>query len=210
VITCFVDVETTGLNPHRHRAWEVAVIRREDDGTETEHLWQFGLSDYAILNAEPEALRIARYHERRASVSYPAAADMLTPGGPEPRLREQVREELHRLLDGAVLVGSNPGFDASFLKRVLVENIGPWHYRPLCVAQLAAGYLHATDPELMATRADRPISSYWVSRQMGIEPPGDGVAHTALGDARWARGLYDAVTGGLRPRAEGGGDRVGQ
>jgi DNA polymerase III epsilon subunit-like protein len=45
------------------------------------------------------------------------------------------------------------------------------------------------------------LSSKWLSRKVGVEPPGEGVAHTALGDARWARDVYDAVTGG--PRAAG-------
>jgi DNA polymerase III epsilon subunit-like protein len=41
----------------------------------------------------------------------------------------------------------------------------------------------------------KPINSRWLSRQVGVEPPGPDVAHTALGDARWARDVYDAVTG---------------
>jgi hypothetical protein len=40
----------------------------------------------------------------------------------------------------------------------------------------------------------KPISSRGLSRQIGVEPPAEGVAHTALGDARWVRDMYDAIT----------------
>jgi len=41
-----------------------------------------------------------------------------------------------------------------------------------------------------------PFSSRDLSRWTGVEPPAAEVAHTALGDARWARDVFDAVTGG--------------
>ncbi|MBH0244568.1 hypothetical protein I3W98_19500, partial [Streptomyces cavourensis] len=71
----------------------------------------------------------------------------------------------------------------------------PWHYRTIDVATLAAGFMWAQEPELMA-KDTKPISSRWLSRQVGVEPPGEDVAHTALGDARWARDVYDAITRG--------------
>jgi hypothetical protein len=51
-------------------------------------------------------------------------------------------------------------------------------------------------------RDTKPISSRWLSRQVGVEPPGEGVAHTALGDARWARDVHDAITRDPRRGAE--------
>lgn len=121
-------------------------------------------------------------------------------GLPHPVKRDELRNMLKGLLDGAVLVGSNPAFDAGFLKAFLDEM--PWHYRTVDIATLAAGYrfgqrdsgnyggefAFATDlPSL-------PFSSRGLSRAVGVEPPGDGIAHTALGDARWARDVWDAIT----------------
>ena len=35
---CFIDTETTSLR-HDRRAWEIGIIARASDGTETEHHW---------------------------------------------------------------------------------------------------------------------------------------------------------------------------
>ena len=40
-----------------------------------------------------------------------------------------------------------------------------------------------------------PWDSDEISRVVGVDPD-DFDRHTALGDARWARAIYDAITGG--------------
>lgn len=194
----FVDVETTGLDPSQHTPWEIAVIRRED-GTQTEHLWQIRPPESHLRRiADPDALRIGRYRERMAVPDGAVAARM--PSGTSEEMYpllslRGVCKEIATALDSAILVGSNPAFDAAFLLDLLVSHPPPWHYRPIDVATLAAGWLTG------AGRADEvsvPYSSRGLSRAIGVAPPGPGVAHTALGDARWARDMWDAV------RAEAG------
>ncbi|WP_165854449.1 3'-5' exonuclease [Streptomyces sp. V2] len=187
----FVDTETTGLDPIYHKVWEVAVIRREADGTETEHLWQIRPARHELAGADPEALRISRFEERFAVPAGAWAADMLT-NTPTPMEFLDAARQIFKALTGTVMVGSNPHFDASMLHRLLQTGRDPWHYRPVCIATMAAIHL---GPE---KAGPMPWSSYKLSRTLGIEPPADGVAHTALGDARWARDVYDAVMGGAR------------
>ena len=75
-----------------------------------------------------------------------------------------------------------------------------WHYRPIDVGAMAFGHLtakwdgdHGAIPEAEAVLdAGVPWSSADVAECLGI----DGSQfdkHTALGDARWAKAIYDKV-----------------
>lgn len=183
-----MDLETTGLDPERHDAWEIAIVYRGIDGMVSEHLWQKRPSEQALLEAEPEALEISRYHERMAVPEGAFALDMVT--GVTLSLGELVKE-IYDFLDGAILIGSNVGaFDADFLRRML--GAAPWHYRPLCVATFAAGFLYSAEPGAMPGEA-YSFSTSDVSKHMGVRQPGPDERHTALPDARWAFDLYTTV-----------------
>lgn len=190
----FLDTETTGLDPTRHEVWEIAVIRRERDGSETDSLWQLRVP---LETADPEALKISRYHERFAvRDTWDAAAIIDSTSGRVLNLSlPELLFDVQDALADAVVVGSNPGFDLAFLTALLKRHGRrlPWHYRPADVATLAAGWLHGAGFGHIATV---PYSSRDLSRAVGVEPPSDDTAHTALGDARWARDVYDAITGG--------------
>ncbi|WP_225794728.1 3'-5' exonuclease [Streptomyces aculeolatus] len=190
----FVDTETTHLDPRFGDVWEVAVIRREH-GVETEYLWQVRPD---LATADPEALKIGRYEERFA---VPDGWDAVGLPHEHPPWRLTMPEFLYDLqtaLRGAVMVGSNPAFDAAHLTKLLQDHGRriPWHYRVLDIATLAAGYMKGRGlaewhPGELLTP---PYSSRDLSRAVGVEPPGDD-GHQALVDARWARDVYDAVTG---------------
>ena len=82
-----------------------------------------------------------------------------------------------------------------------------WHYHLIDVEALAVGYLagrgwpldHWGDPGGETARMFDPRNLPWksddLSAALGIRITDDD-RHTALGDARWARAIYDAVMNG--------------
>jgi DNA polymerase III epsilon subunit-like protein len=191
----FVDVESTGLDPFLHSVWEIAVIFREGD-LDTEHVFHI---EPDLTNAHPKALEINRYHERTSAPGWKWG----TPAN--------VAERVQGLLRDTILVGSNPSFDAAMISAFIGRHhpnpkikTAPWYHHTLDIATLAAGYrfgqaasgAYGGDFTFPADYPQVPFRSYDMSRAVGVEPPAKDVAHTALGDAAWARDVYDAVTGG--------------
>jgi hypothetical protein len=185
---CFIDTETTGLDPDRHQIWEVALIT--PDGRE--HVWQFPVDEMA---ADPFALNIGRYWDRRwpADIrevsdldaiyeahneksrrkNFPSQGRAIKPGADWCRHFRDLTAGLH--LAGAVI-----SFDEERLRRLLHR----WHYHLVDVEALAAGKLGIAPP----------WNSDDLSAALGVTVS-DEDRHTALGDAKWAMRVYDAVMG---------------
>lgn len=173
----FVDTETTGLHPLLHEVWEVAIIVRDhDDPTcNGEHHWFLPVT---LKNAEPKALKIGHFEDR-----YSAA--MVTP-------IYEVLPAIGKLTAGCHLVGAVPSFDEERLRRLLNAHQvkHSWHYHLVDVEALAVGYLAGLGVDIAP-----PWNSDDLTERLGVVVPVDDVRHTALGDARWAMAIYDAVLG---------------
>lgn len=189
----FVDVESTGLDPFIHDVWEIAVIRRDND-VDSEHVFRIQPN---LDTADPKALEINRYHERTSAPDWQ---------WDDP---QDVAQRLYPLLNGAVMVGSNAPFDAEMIAHLFggyYAQPKPWHYRVIDVATLAAGLAYGKAEAAMKRDCDGawygkvreylgwPWKSYSASEAIGVPRPAETVAHTALGDARWARDVFDTVT----------------
>lgn len=166
----FVDTETTGLDPDRHEIWEVGLVLREYVGgefTEEERHWFLKVD---LGKADAVALKIGKFHQRYEpglTVSHALFA-----------------EEFAALTRGAHLVGAVISFDEERLRKLLRANgaCPEWHYHLVDVEALAAGAISEAPP----------WDSDELSAALGIKVP-EEERHTALGDARWARDLYDAA-----------------
>lgn len=211
----FLDTETTSLRPDR-KAWEVAMIRRDDDG---ERETQFYV-DVTLEEADPVSLRIGGYYDRHPlgkATSGLGECEEPTFTTGDPLVLGSFLEEVAAArvvaawTHGAHLVGAVPAFDAEVLARLLRDNwLCPgWHYHLIDVETLAVGWLArkfgedakiAAVPDAVAVQMKRaefepPWDSETLSLALGVEPPDEDERHTALGDARWAARIYDQVLG---------------
>ncbi len=175
-LLCFVDTETDALGPTA-RAWEVALIRRDDDG-QTDHHWFLPLN---LKHADPFSLEIGKFWDRhpmgrKVSSKPECPTEPTTPS-------HDVARDIMRLTFGATLVGSNPAFDADVLGRLLrAEGYLPsWSHRLRDVATLASGHLRRDVGGL-----DGALEALGV---IDIE----GQRHTATADAEAAMYVYDRV-----------------
>ena len=173
----FVDIETCGLDLD-DPVWEIAVIRRDPGGPDIEH--HMFVTHGSACTGLPDRFRDD--HDRRYD-----ASRAVSPEG--------AAAELTRIFgaDRPHFVGAVPNFDDARLGALLRRHgvpILPWHYHLICVEALMVGALAAR-----GVRAPLPWRSDDLAARFGVEIR-DADRHTAMGDARWARDIYDAVMTG--------------
>lgn len=210
----FIDTETTSLRPDR-RAWEIGLIVRSGSFPEaTDKEFRFFIErDFLDLgNADPAALRIGRFYERHPEFGGVAAAAANKTGviehshgfkmvGNEVWTEVRALLRIEELTRGAHLVGAVPNFDAEVLAARMREyGICPsWHYHLIDIEALMVGYIAGRHrANLASPEVPLPWKSDDLAQRCGVQPLADKDRHTALGDARWARDIYDAVMGGAR------------
>jgi DNA polymerase III epsilon subunit-like protein len=193
--TVFADVETTGLDPARHQAWDIALIVRTADAREEEYQW-FIQPDLAA--ADPFALRIGRFYERTITLTEPGGDGWAEPYG--------AALDIARLLDSALIVAANPAFDAAFLAAFLRshDQVAAHDYHLRDIGSLVTGYIAGVTRGYEMAAGGRPDDADWpplragsvhladMARAVGVKPEAYE-AHTAIGDARMARDIWDAV-----------------
>lgn len=143
----FLDTETNGLHADR-RPWEIAWIRRDVDGTETERCIQ--IADIDNTNAELKGLQVGRFHERfkgGPKASWGLTVDIsLVPRDQRTLLLEvDAAIEVERATRDAIIVGAVPSFDTEVLAAMLRRHklCPSWYYNLVDVETLATGWLSA-------------------------------------------------------------------
>lgn len=195
----FIDTETTSLR-HDRRAWEIGAILRRPGHGDVETTWLVDTENLDLGNADLFSLKIGRFFERHPQVREDGAD-----AGSKVYDEIDALSEVEAVTRGAHLIGAVVSFDTDVLgQRMRANGICPsWHYHLIDVEALAAGCLAHTAGEVTYTAgeeyADRqvftpPWKSDDLSAALGITVSEDE-RHTALGDARWARAIYDAVMG---------------
>lgn len=177
----FIDIETTGLHPDMCDIWEIAII--VDD---IEHIFH------------PQVARSAHIDEwvrkNTRFTEYGSLRDI------EPQW--VVMDKVHDLLKGRHLIGACPWFDSERLHRmwrtyhpegnVLEGHSHPWHYHLIDIESLVIGYVTGSD-----LRSDFPVGLPWKSEEvlslLDIEPQDIETRHTAIGDCRYVKKIFEAI-----------------
>jgi DNA polymerase III epsilon subunit-like protein len=172
----FLDTETTSLR-HDRRVWEIGAIVREDGG-DKEWSWLIAAEDLDLGNADLMSLIIGKFFDRHPDVTT-GSAQLDNAYG-----EGDVLADLETVLRGATIVGAVPNFDAEVLAtRMRAHGICPsWHYHLVDVETLAAGALRMPPP----WNFDKLLAKFGLTYD-------EADRHTALGDARMVRDLFDAV-----------------
>lgn len=177
----FLDIEATALDVFSARPWEIAMIERWPGGSERHTL--ILVADVDLADADPESLRIGRFEERHG------------PSSPGHWLSEEMAAlwVSRRMEKGCTVVGSNvAGYDLPILASMLGRHGHPagWHHHPIDLVTWTQAKEASSSFDTVSLTAD----SYSLSLLAGAEPPAAGAAHTAMGDARWVRSWWDALT----------------
>jgi hypothetical protein len=162
----FIDCETTSLRPDR-RAWEVAVILRRPDRPDQEESWFVEWHDLDLGNADLASLKFGRFYERRPQGRRCAGGYVLPPA------EEDVLLQVEEWTRGAILMGSNPSFDAETLAaRMRARGICPsWRYHLEDVANPGEG-LAVRGREAAAGEVEvRPNLARLRCGSRGLRPP---------------------------------------
>jgi hypothetical protein len=214
----FLDTETTSTLPGR-QAWEIGMIRRDTIGEKSCRMFV----DVDLTDADPEALTIGHYYERhpngRAVSGLPDLGDEIY--SPEDAALFVAHWTHDAAVVIGCTVNFDTETLEPLLRR---HDLDPgWDYHILDATTFAAGWIRGrqlaarftasesgwyhvsvplprlgepidVDPAGWASLDVRPpFKSRTIAAALGIVQPAEE-QHTALGDARLAARLYDAVT----------------
>lgn len=172
---CFIDTETTSLNPHTRVAWEVALIRVTPEGDVKRKVFQVELTNRETAQADPESLEICGFDDRYDPL--------------EAHSRQDAARFIREFTDDAIVLGMVPDFDTLGLQNILdyVGDLGQWYYQLVDVDNVAFGMLRALGYDLSL-----PVDTDAVLGILGINAE-DYEKHTALGDAELTMDYFYAV-----------------
>ncbi|MFF1822248.1 hypothetical protein ACFVWG_33390 [Kribbella sp. NPDC058245] len=183
----FVDLETTSVRepwlPGGRQIWQLAVIRREDDGRETAYNRFVPLHELDLGRATQQALAISRFD--RHPESHGSDADVATG-------REIAELMVELTADQPLWVGAAPWMDANDVLHLMhVHGLVPldaadvpWDFRLVCVISQLIG----------RTRRPPTTTVGEMAAMVGIDQSAYAI-HDALADTFFVRDLYDALTG---------------
>lgn len=186
----FLDTETSGLNPEKHRAIEIAyrvadtstgqfVLRYETLITQTAEVW---------AEADKGSLQV-----------HGLTWEDLLQGKTERFVAEEIVSDMDHLklgTKGGVFICQNPSFDRIFFNQLinteLQEHLG-WPYHWLDLASMYWAARHLQSPQDVKTIKESDLSKNQIASHYGIAP--ESLPHRAMNGVNHLIACYEALFG---------------
>lgn len=200
----FLGISTTGPTAGVHSLWEVAVLVHNNPALKSGlYQWQInpdlGQADADKLNQVDFDKRnlFKKVKHSRVGDGYTVEHGHYKAGKTTPDI---IAQELGSALNGALIVGVNPASWMPFVELFLSGYGVPalWQEHVVDSLALASGFMlgkiHHTGNKLTMPNE---FDAAWVTELLGVVPPSEANAQTALGNARWSIRLYEKVMGAV-------------
>lgn len=181
---CFIDIETTGLDPDRHTITEIAFLRPGMATTAFCCFFDLTVEEHAV--ATPKALELNHYYQRaNHPIRHPDGGFIAKV---PPHDRRHTAFTIAELTSGCVLAGAGVHFDQRFLETWMRRHgaCPAWDYHVIDIPTYAAGYLGGVEP---------PFTTKKISDAYSVKQPEGDDKHTAYHDALWCKRVWDAIHG---------------
>lgn len=185
---CFIDVETSGLDPIRNGIVQLAgqIVHVKDGKPETKVEFDYNIAPFSTDVVEETALAISGRTEQEVK-HYPAPKIVYS------RFKSILEGncDKYNKQDKLFFVGYNAGFDYSFMRQWFEKNgdkfFGSWFWSPpIDVMALAAIKLMKDRPSMPNFKLETVVN------HLGIVVEGD--FHDAMKDIEVTRQLYFKLT----------------
>ncbi len=188
MLLIFLDTETTGLDPDKHRTLEIAykVIDAQTDHPIVSYQTIVSQPLEIWAEADPESLQINGFTWEE------------TLGGKmEKVVASEILNDLNRLelgRKGGVFICQNPSFDRAFFTQIInaeMQRHNGWPYHWLDLASMYWGVRLSQDPDFPKEIAESDLSKNKIAHYYGIEEEED--PHRAMNGVDHLIACYRAI-----------------
>jgi DNA polymerase-3 subunit epsilon/oligoribonuclease len=186
----FLDSETTGINPEKHRLLEIAYKVIDSITRKTVLSYETIVSQPLEIwaEADPSSLEVTGFFWE----------DTLR-GKTESVVADEIIQDLNHLQLGTktgVFICQNPSFDRAFFAQLihveLQKHFG-WPYHWLDLASMYWAIQISKDPSKLAHIKENDLSKDEIARSFGITP--EGYPHRAMNGVNHLIACYEALLG---------------